>query len=410
MQPGRTGKYPPGCLDNMLNKEQNNKETENVQQTAGQTGQVNNQTLNGGEVVNEIVGEAVNQPTAEEQEIEQLRQVLRETRIRTDTEVPPEEYALEVDGKGIFARRDIHAIKAKQKAGKTTALKVCIAALLLGLMFRVKSLLVKPRVLYFDTEQSRTDSKLILEDVARMTGLESEIIDSQVILQSLRRCDHDQLLPLLRQALKDENPDVVFIDGIVEFVASFNDESESKELIHELLKLSDDCNCSIVCVLHTNKADEDHNMRGHLGTMLAQKASTVLECKKERGSSVITVSCSEARHQEMPDWSITFNEEGCIVDADEQYKQILEQRRVNQQQKRQEAVEKEKQERLEQCLNILRERGGVVSRKQLTEILVKVLNRKRPTVSTYISEWLKDKAIVEVNGMIQISDALALPF
>ena len=385
-------------------------ETENVQQTAGQTGLVNNQALNGGEVVNEIVGEAVNQPTAEEQEIEQLRQVLRETRIRTDTEVPPEEYALEVDGKGIFARRDIHAIKAKQKAGKTTALKVCIAALLLGLIFRVKSLLVKPRVLYFDTEQSRTDSKLILKDVARLTGLESEIIDSQVILQSLRRCDHDQLLPLLRVALEDEKPDVVFIDGIVEFVASFNDESESKELIHELLKLSDDCNCAIVCVLHTNKADEDHNMRGHLGTMLAQKASTVLECKKERGSSVITVSCSEARHQEMPDWSITFNEDGCIVDADEQYKQILEQRRANQQQKRQEAVEKEKQERLEQCLRILRDRGGVVSRKQLTEILVKALDRKRPTVSSYISEWLKDKALVEVNGMIQISDALALPF
>lgn len=390
--------------------EELNKETEKVQQTEGQTGLTNNQAQNGGEVVNEIVGEAVNQPTAEELEIEQLRQVLRDTRIRTDTEVPPEEYALEVDGKGIFARRDIHAIKAKQKAGKTTALKVCIAALLLGLMFRVKSLLMKPRILYFDTEQSRTDSKLILEDVARLTGLESEIIDSQVILQSLRRCDHDQLLPLLRVALKDENPDVVFIDGIVEFVASFNDESESKELIHELLKLSDDCDCAIVCVLHTNKADEDHNMRGHLGTMLAQKAATVLECKKERGSSVITVSCSEARHEEMPDWSITFNEDGCIVDADEQRLQLIEQRRVEQQQKRQDAIEKEKQERLEKCLSILRDKGGVISRKQLTEILIKVLDRKRPTVASYISEWVKQKAVIEVNGMIQISEDLSLPF
>lgn len=382
-------------------------ETENVQQTAGQTGHLNNQA----QTVNDIVGEAVNQPSAEEQKRVRLREILRDTRIRTDTEVPPEEYALEVDGKGIFARRDIHAIKAKQKAGKTTTLKVCIAALLLGVMFRVKSLLEKPRILFFDTEQSRTDSKLILEDVARLTGLESEIIDNQVILQSLRRCDHDQLLPLLRQALEDEKPDVVFIDGIVEFVASFNDESESKELIHELLKLSDDCNCAIVCVLHTNKADEDHNMRGHLGTMLAQKAASVLECKKERGSSVITVSCSEARHEEMPDWSITFNEDGCIVDADEQRLQLIEQRKAEQQQKRQEAFEKEKQERLEKCLTILRDKGGAVSRKQLTEILVKVLDRKRPTVSSYISEWLKDKAIFEdSNGFIQASTEFALPY
>ena len=66
MQPDRTGKYPPGCLDNMLNNEENYNETENVQQTEGQTGLVNNQAQNGGEVVNEIVGEAVNQEASED--------------------------------------------------------------------------------------------------------------------------------------------------------------------------------------------------------------------------------------------------------------------------------------------------------------------------------------------------------
>lgn len=379
--------------------------TENVQQqNAG--GQVNNQVL----TVKDIVDEAVNQPTAEEQEKEQLRQVLRETRIRTDTDVPPEEYALSVDDKGIFALRDVHALKAKQKAGKTTALKVFIAALLLGVMFRVKSLLEKPHIVFFDTEQSRTDTKLILEDVTQMTGLPTEVIDSQVSLHSLRRIDQEQLLPLLEVVLEDEKPQVVMLDGIVEFVISFNDETESKRLIKELLKLSDKYNCAIICVLHTNKADEDHNMRGHLGTMLAQKSSTVLECVKEKGSSVITVKCSEARHEEMPEWSITFDAEGHIVDADEQRRQFLEQRKAEQQQRRQEALDKEKQERLEKCLRILTDMGGVVSRKQLTEILVKSFERKRPTVSTYISDWLKDGSIVEVNGMIQVSNDLALPF
>ena len=390
----------------------------NVQrQNAG--GQVNSQAVNNGEdvnnkttvaTVNDIVGEAVNQPTAEEQQKEQLLQVLRETRIRTDTEVPPEEYSLEVDEKGIFALRDIHAIKAKQKAGKTTALKVFIAALLLGVMFRVKSLLEKPRIVFFDTEQSRTDTKRILEDVAQMTGLGPDVIDSQVSLHSLRRIDQEQLLPLLEVVLENEKPQVVMLDGIVEFVASFNDETESKQLIKELLKLSDQHNCAIVCVLHTNKADEDHNMRGHLGTMLAQKSATVLECIKEKGSSVITVKCSEARHEEMPEWSITFDAEGRIIDADEQRRQLLEQRKAEQQQKRLEALEKEKKERLEKCLRILRDKGGVIIRKQLTEILTKVLERERSTVSTYITNWLKDGSLVEVNGMIQISNDLSLPF
>lgn len=387
--------------------EANSNATENVQQPEQLTGQVNDQA----QTVNDIVGEAVNQPAAEEQEHERLRKILSDTRVRTDTEVPPEEYSLEVDEKGIFALRDIHAIKAKQKAGKTTALKVFIAALLLGVMFRVKSLLEKPRIVFFDTEQSRTDTKRILEDVAQMTGLGPDVIDAQVSLHSLRRIDQEQLLPLLEVVLEDEKPQVVMLDGVVEFVASFNDETESKQLIKDLLKLSDQHNCAIICVLHTNKADEDHNMRGHLGTMLAQKAATVLECKKERGSSVITVSCSESRHEEPTEWSIMFAEGGRIVDATEQRKLQLEQRKAERLQKRQEAIEKEKQKRLQKCLTILRDKGGAVSRKQLTEILVKVLDRKRPTVASYISEWLKDKAIFEdSNGLIQASEEFALPF
>lgn len=388
-------------------KANNSKETENVQQHEQLTGQVNNQA----QTVADIVGEAVNQPTEEEQKRERLRKILSDTRIRTDTEVPDLEYALEVDGTGFFARRDIHAVKAKAKAGKTTTLKVFIAALLQGEMFRVKSLLEKPRIVFFDTEQNRKDTKSILDDVAAMTGLEPEVIDAQVVLQSLRRVDREDLLPLLRLALEDEKPDVVFVDGIVEFVGSFNDESESKQIIKDLLVLSEEYNCAIICVLHTNKADEDHNMRGHLGTMLAQKAATVLECKKERGSSVITVSCSESRHEEPTEWSIMFAEGGRIVDATEERKLQLEQRKAEQQQKRQEALEKEKQERLQKCLTILRDKGGAISRRQLTEILMKVFDRKRPTVASYISEWLKDKAVFEdSNGLIQASEELALPF
>ena len=156
--------------------------------------------------------------------------------------------------------------------------------------------------------------------------------------------------------------------------------------------------------------NEDHNMRGHLGTMLAQKAGTVLECKKDKGSSVITVMCSDARHAEMPEWSIMFNDEGRIVDADEQRRQFLEQRRIDIQQKRQEAAAEKQKERLETCLRVIRDKGGVVSRKQLTEILVNMLAIKRPTVASHISQWLKDGAIHDIDGMIHASDELALAF
>lgn len=385
--------------------EEQNNETVNVQQPEQLTGRVCSQAM----TVSDIVSEAVNQPTTEEQERERLRQILHDTRIRSDTDVPKEEYALEVDGKGVFALRDIHAVKAKAKAGKTTTLKVFIAALLRGGIFRVRSLLTAPKIVFFDTEQSRRDTKGILDDVARMTELPPEEIDRQVSLHSLRRAEREDLLSLLRIAIEDEKPEVAFIDGIVEFVASFNDESESKQLIKEMLALSEEHNCAIVCVLHTNKADEDHNMRGHLGTMLAQKASTVLECRKERGSSVITVSCSEARHEEMPEWSIMFDGDGRIVDADERRRQLLEQRRAEQQQKRQEESERKQKERLDMCINVINDYNGTISRRQLTDILMKKLDLGRTSVSQFISKCIGE-SFYEVDGMIQLSQDMTLPF
>lgn len=367
----------------------------NVQQAENLTGQVNSQAR----TVADIVGEAVNQPTADEQGRSERRCVLASMRVASTTEVQPEEAALTVDGVGLFALSDIHGLKGKQKCGKTTALKVCLAAWMSGRQFRVTSGLEEPRVLYMDTEQKQSDVKLIVTDVIQMTGLDAAYVDAHLQVYALRRRDFNLLLDDMRLLICDFRPHVVIVDGIVEFVASFNDESMAKQLIHELLCISEESRLAMVCVLHTNKADEDHNMRGHLGTMLAQKAGTVLECRKQSG--IITVSCSDARHQEMPDWSIMFDDGGHILDADERRRQAIEQRRAELQQKRQEACKKEMEERLSLCLRIIRNNGGAITRKELTELLVNELGRERSTVSTYITKWLKDKAVIEANSLIQ---------
>ena len=385
-----------------------NNEIGNVQQNNSLSGQVNNQA----QTVNDIVGEAVNQSSAEEQEKERLRQILEETRIRTDTEVPEENYALSVTGMDgnetkFFVRGDIHAVKAKAKAGKTTALKVMLAALLEGAIFLLKSLIEKPRIVFFDTEQSRADTKLILQDVAKMTGLGSDVIDSQVSLHSLRRIDQEQLLPLLRQAIEDLKPDVVFIDGIVEFVASFNDEVESKQLIKDLLPLAQDNNCAIVCVLHTNKSDDDHNMRGHLGSFLTQKAATVLECKKEKGSSVITVSCSEARHKEPAEWSIMFGPDDTIVSADEQRLQIRLKQEAEKKQKQEAAKEAKREQAFQQDMRvaqtIIHKAGGSINRSELNGLWVEQTGQNRTTVTRHINALIEAGKLVENDKIITVA-------
>ena len=358
-------------------------------------------------IVNEMVAEAVSQPTEVEREQAERRSALAGMRVASTTEVEPEEPALTVDGVGLFALSDIHALKGKQKCGKTTALKVCLAAWMQGRQFRVVSGLETPRVLYLDTEQKQSDVKLIVTDLMAMTGLSGEQVDEHLRVYALRRRDFNLLLDDMRLLIADFRPQVVVVDGVVEFVASFNDEAMAKQLIHELLCLSEEHRLAMVCVLHTNKADDDHNMRGHLGTMLAQKAGTVLECKKT--GSVITVTCSDARHQEMPDWSIAFGDEGRIEDADEQRKQQLEQHRLELQQRRQEASAEKQKERLDYALLAIRDHGGSISRKQLTEILTKKFELKRASIANFISRHIGE-SFIEEDGMIQATGNAAMAF
>ena len=366
----------------------------NVQQAENLTGQVNSQAR----TVADIVGKAVNQPTADEQGRSERRCVLASMRVASTTEVQPEEAALTVDGVGLFALSDIHGLKGKQKCGKTTALKVCLAAWMQGKQFRVVSGLEEPRVLYLDTEQKQSDVKLIVTDVIQMTGLDAAYVDAHLQVYALRRRDFNLLLDDMRLLIDDFRPHVVVIDGIVEFVASFNDESMAKQLIHELLCLSEDHRLAMVCVLHTNKADEDHNMRGHLGTMLAQKAGTVLECKKQGG--IIIVSCSDARHQEMPDWSIMFDDSGHIRDADERRKQVIEQRRAELEQKRQEAKAERQKERLDIAMSIILGAGGSISRAELNKQMVEKMGHDRTTIGRYI------KGLVEAGKLFLTNDVI----
>ena len=147
-------------------------------------------------------------------------------------------------------------------------------------------------------------------------------------------------------------------------------------------------------------------MRGHLGTMLAQKAGTVLECKKN--GSVITVQCTESRHKEMPEWSIMFDGEGCIVDADEVRRQMAEQHEAEKAQRKREKAELIQKERLDYALKCINDYGGSINRKQLTAILMNKFELGRSWTSKFISTHL-GTSFYEVEGMIQLTPDHVLP-
>ena len=312
---------------------------------------------------------AVVQPTKEIIENNRILEEMKALRIKTDTVIPPEQPILSIDGIPIFEQGDIAAIKGKQKNGKTTVLKAMVGAWMKGELFRLKSEKDEAKVLWLDTEQKRQDVKQIVYDICQMTALPPEYINSHLMVFTIRKLPQNQLLDRTELLICSYKPDVVIVDGIVDFIKSFNDEEASHTLINKLIVLCDQYHCSIINVLHENKSGEDHNMRGHLGTMMAQKASTVLQCKKENN--------------------------GHIIDPQDTSVPVL---------TPSQKVEKDRQEIIKA---IIQEKGGQISRRELTEALMQKLKLKRPTVSNFITKQV-DGLLMEVNGMIQL--APELPF
>lgn len=336
---------------------------------------------------------AVVQPTKQSIENDRILEEMKSLRIKTDTEIPPEHPILSIDGIPIFELGDIAAVKGKQKEGKTTVLKAMVGAWLKGSLFRLKSEKECTKILWLDTEQKQNDVRQIIYDLTQMTGLPPEYIDSHLMLYTVRQLSYTLLLERTELLISTYRPDVVIIDGIVDYIKSFNDEEASHTLINQLIVLCDQYHCTILNILHENKNGEDHNMRGHLGTMMAQKASTVLRCKKNNG--IITVSCTDSRHRAMPDWYLTYDAYGHIVDPQDTSVPAVT------------PAQKRENERKEIVKRIIQEHGGQITRKELNTELKRELNLGRTTVSNFITKLLKGM-LMEINDMIQL--APELPF
>ena len=113
---------------------------------------------------------------------------------------------------------------------------------------------------------------------------------------------------LIRNAIEQVNPDIVFVDGLRDLVNNFNDNEESAEIVSEMMTLASNRNLCIWNVLHMNPKpsnDDESKMRGHLGTELGNKVSdTFVSVKKKdaSGNVTFTVKQQDARGKDVDDW------------------------------------------------------------------------------------------------------------
>lgn len=250
------------------------------------------------EPVGEAFTESSNIPHLATQE-ELDHNFLSQFELDPTTEDEPIQYCFEVGGILTFPKGDIQGNKGQQKNGKTFAEVLFMGAALKGEYLGVKCLIPNAKVLLIDTEQHPRNTRLAYRRVCQIAGINGRERHDRLDMLHLRLSENiETTRKAIRLKIMYFRPDIVFLDGIVDCVIDFNDQAECKKYLTELAKITLEYNCAICCTLHTNPGDES-KMRGHLGTILAQKASDVIQCVKSKnadGSVVFEVEQTENRN------------------------------------------------------------------------------------------------------------------
>ena len=217
-------------------------------------------------------------------------QRLERRRITPNSLIPKRRFLFEMFDKPCFARGELVGITGRAKSGKTFFTSILMALGVCGEVLGIKRIEPKPlRVLWYDTEQSEESTHEILCDrIMRLwqrnmpecesiENFPSEMFD----IFNVRVEAWQDRMPLLEEAILEYKPDLVILDGIRDLVNDINDGILSQQVIERLMNLASETDCCMVSILHQNKASEDKNLRGWIGTELTYKSFEVYECSKD---------------------------------------------------------------------------------------------------------------------------------
>lgn len=246
-------------------------------------------------------------------------------------EYPEPHYMYEYNGVGFSPLGGIQAISGQKKNGKTFVLAQLMAAALgarkervlkylPGLTTRqdtIKWLGHEPRILYCDTEMEQLNTAKVLRRVHWLCDLNMRTADDRFNVLWLRevpksdtQTSNKERWRLIKKAIEQKDPDLVFIDGLRDLVDDFNDNKESSEIVGEMMSLASQRGICIWNVLHMNPRpgnDDESKMRGHLGTELGNKVSDTFASFKRKdpktGLVTFVVKQMDARGKDIDDWT-----------------------------------------------------------------------------------------------------------
>ena len=334
---------------------------------------------------------AANEQPFEELSRDEFNAIRKNYVIDRNVEYPDPEYLIEIGGVPTMPKGNLVALSAKWKNGKTFFCDI-LTAIFLGCdqFANCRSRQAQGRVLFFDTEQAKSDTSRIQKTIEAMIP-EHRHGDVEVFCLREAAIDKDidqnatiTRFDIINRAIEQDHPDLVIIDGIADLIYNYNDVIESQDIVNKLAAISNKHNCCIVVVMHQNKGRQDKNMKGHLGTMLYQKCSDVFNV--EKCGSVFVASHAVSRHRNCEDICFKLDAQAIPVDA------VAD---------RQLQVEIERQQResniREMLSDLIPEDGTPVKRKDIVDKLIKEFDLNKNKSYDALNMAITSGIIVEVD-------------
>ena len=123
--------------------------------------------------------------------------------------------------------------------------------------------------------------------------------DNYFDIFNVRSLHYEERMRLFLTAVRKYRPQLVVLDGVRDLLADINDGIRAQEVVEELMKLAQETDCCMVCVLHQNKGAEDRNPRGWIGTELMNKAFEVYACEKLKPENIFMVEQTHTRKYDL---------------------------------------------------------------------------------------------------------------
>lgn len=200
-------------------------------------------------------------------------------------------YTLSYNGAPFAPLGGIHALTGQPGNGKTMTFTQLMVAVLKGayggLKYELSEELPEPRVLYIDTEMEKGNTQLVNLRVYSMMGWTYGVPHDEFKVLWLR--EEEKAEDRWRKTLKaiyELKPTVVFLDGLLDVIHDFNDNTECQEMIYKCMKAASHYQISMWCLVHENPGST--KMVGHLGSMLERKVTDAFGTRKKKEGDVVT--------------------------------------------------------------------------------------------------------------------------